>query len=1007
MSNQKRVIKKRDHEPSNRNPEAGSHQLPPPAAQSPAAGSTRPRGRRLRTFLGLLLVMLALAGLTQISTAEMPERPQAEIQQLLPSAAGALPWERSLFAPQSSANSPQAADAISQKATLIMDGDKRILSAVIDQAAGFAYFGTDTTPGTIIKVRLSDFTRVSAITLQDGEDKLSSAVIDPAGGFAYFGTNTSPGIVVKVRLADFKRVGALSLPAQGGDVALNKLTSAVIDTGNGFAYFGTDTSSALIGKISLADFSRVAQLPLNSGEDNLSTAVIDTSKGYAYFGTRTSPAKVVKIKLSDFTRSGAVTLSDGSGADQIEKNLSASVIDMAREEAYFTTDSSSGLVVRMDIREGSFQRIGVRNTGTDKILSAVIDTDNSKIYFATRPDSGSAEIGKLDIQNFDTAPVQVVNTGSSSSLWGAVIDTNNDFAYFGAYEDPAKVFKINVSTADFALAGALTLDSTARNFWAAVIDQDAGFAYFGSYEQPARVAKVRLSDFSRVSTLRLDNTDVGILSGVIDTDRGFAYFGTNTSPAKVVKVRLADFTRVGAVTLQSGESRLTSAVIDMANGFAYFGTDTSPGIVVKIDLQAADFAADGRVGAVTLEDGGIGQDGEDRLRSAVIDTTNNFAYFGTYTGPGKVVKMNVDPNNFARTAVANLSTGEDKLTSAVIDAAQGYAYFGTNTNPGRVVEIDINPNNSFSRKSTATTTVNRLSSAVIDTDSGMAYFGSQEASGKVSEVALSPLAQQSAITLQISENYLTSAVIDTARGCAYFGAGDSEAGNFGSNYNPPGLSNRVMKIQTGACKDGTTTTLTSAPNPSNANENVLFTAEVSATTGTPSGQVVFTENGSTLATSPLNNGVATFNKSDLSPGPHTIVATYSGDGAFDASSAEHTHTVIDNRTATTTTLESTPNPSTVNEQVTFTARVNTAAGSPSGSVAFSEGGTTLGTSTLNNGVATFLTNSLSVGDHAIVAKYSGDATYAPSNSIAINQTVKAGGGGGGGSEIFLPIVLAP
>ena len=64
----------------------------------------------------------------------------------------------------------------------------------------------------MVKVRLSDFTRVAALTLNTGEDGgLFSAVIDTANGFAYFGTWTSPGIVVKVRLSDFTRVAALTL----------------------------------------------------------------------------------------------------------------------------------------------------------------------------------------------------------------------------------------------------------------------------------------------------------------------------------------------------------------------------------------------------------------------------------------------------------------------------------------------------------------------------------------------------------------------------------------------------------------------------------------------------------------------------------------------------------------------------------------------------------------------------------------------------------------------------
>ena len=57
----------------------------------------------------------------------------------------------------------------------------------------------------------SSLERVDSLTLEPGENKAWSAVIDSAAGFAYFGMDTIPGIVVKVRLSDFTRVGALTL----------------------------------------------------------------------------------------------------------------------------------------------------------------------------------------------------------------------------------------------------------------------------------------------------------------------------------------------------------------------------------------------------------------------------------------------------------------------------------------------------------------------------------------------------------------------------------------------------------------------------------------------------------------------------------------------------------------------------------------------------------------------------------------------------------------------------
>src|SRR5205807_8113816 len=86
-----------------------------------------------------------------------------------------------------------------------------LFTAVIDPGAGFAYFGNQNSPSIVTKVRLSDLTRVGAVTFNPGEDLLWASVIDPAGGFAYFTTLTSPGKVVKLRLSDFTRVDALTL----------------------------------------------------------------------------------------------------------------------------------------------------------------------------------------------------------------------------------------------------------------------------------------------------------------------------------------------------------------------------------------------------------------------------------------------------------------------------------------------------------------------------------------------------------------------------------------------------------------------------------------------------------------------------------------------------------------------------------------------------------------------------------------------------------------------------
>ena len=66
---------------------------------------------------------------------------------------------------------------------------------MIDPAGGFLYFGTNSFPGQVIKVRLSDFTLYDSVGGNGGESLFGAAVIDPAAGFAYFGAGTRSGVL--------------------------------------------------------------------------------------------------------------------------------------------------------------------------------------------------------------------------------------------------------------------------------------------------------------------------------------------------------------------------------------------------------------------------------------------------------------------------------------------------------------------------------------------------------------------------------------------------------------------------------------------------------------------------------------------------------------------------------------------------------------------------------------------------------------------------------------------
>ena len=311
-------------------------------------------------------------------------------------------------------------------------GENDLASSVIDTAAGFAYFGTDTSPGVIVKVRLSNFTRVASLALNAGEDNLQSAVIDPTAGFAYFGTRTYPGIVVKVRLSDFSRVGSLILkPVE------SYLRSSVIDPAKGFAYFGTDTSPGIVVKVRLSDFTEAGFLTLNSGEDYLSTSIIDSAAGSAYFGTYTSDGFLVKLRLSDFARIGSLTLN---------RLLQSGAIDSAGSYAYFGSDFGTVLKVRLSdlIQVGTLSAIDY-----GFITVSVIDSHDGYGYFG-----GNGVIAKVRLWDFAKLTDLALNPGERN-LSTSVIDPAAGFVYFATYTSPGIVVKLDVAAPpgfDFSLS---------------------------------------------------------------------------------------------------------------------------------------------------------------------------------------------------------------------------------------------------------------------------------------------------------------------------------------------------------------------------------------------------------------------------------------------------------------------------------------------------------------------------------------------------------------------------
>ncbi len=207
-------------------------------------------------------------------------------------------------------------------------------------------------------------------------------------------------------------------------------------------------------------------------------------------------------------------------------------------------------------------------------------------------------------------------------------------------------------------------------------------------------------------------------------------------------------------------------------------------------------------------------------------------------------------------------------------------------------------------------------------------------------------------------------------------------------------------------KASTATVVSSSSlSPSVFGQPVTFTTTVAAVApgaGTPTGTVTFSDSNGDLVTCtdgpPAldSNGTTTCTTSTLPAGAPSITASYQGDANFlGGTSAAFAQNV--NQASTTTVVSSSSlSPSAFGQPVTFTttvAAVAPGAGTPTGTVAFSDGANpvacTGGPPALDsNGIATCTTSALPAGAPSVTATYQGDTNFsATSTSAAFSQTV--------------------
>jgi hypothetical protein len=677
----------------------------------------------------------------------------------------------------------------------------------------------------------------------------------------------------------------------------------------------------------------------------------------------------LRFRVSDYDRSRALiidpVLSYSTYLGGINSDGASGVAVDSTGNAYVVgTTSFTGFPVT----SGAVQPT---SHGTTNAFVAKLNASGTALVYSTYL-GGSAQ---------DTGYAIAVDGSGSAYVTGATI--SSDFPTTGgAFQTTTKpvatpgstVFVTKLNPSGSSLAYSTYLGGNANDLGFAIAVDASGSAYV--------VGKTQSGNFP------VRGTSPKVVGGPLACDSlisgGFDGFITKFSPAgDTVAYSLylggsADDVATGVAVDSSGNAYV--AGYTASKNFLVFNTCPGPG-PGPTSLQPANAGATNGFIVKVSPDGlaflgstYLGGSGQDALTSIAVDGSG-FVYLageGNSGGAGGLDAIGAKLNGSLSSKVYfNYigGSGFDRATGVAVDSAGNEYLVGQTASPNFPQVSPIQPAFGGGTYDAFVTELDSGGTIVFST-----YLGGSGDEG--TSIGGGPIAVDSSGNIYVVGSttstdfpWVSSSSIQPANG----GGSDAFIVKLG-----PGVSN--------------VTVLAASVNPSVFGQQVSISVTVSPVASSafiPTGNVTFKEGSVVLGVAPLSNGTAIYNTSTFAVGTHNITATYTGDANFGISFAAPLSQVV-NQSGSTTSLAAVPNPANLDQTVTLTAMVTATApgsGTPSLTVTFLDGATTLGTGTLLNGQATFSVSTLTVGSHSLTVSYAGETNFVGSTSTALTEVI--------------------